>query len=84
MSAATRKLFGDLMKEAAAFPDFNYRTYFIRRVQHGFKQGEEWRNEEQIEKSLAAGGISLAMLRRQAAVGRLYDPGVTLHHEQRE
>ena len=30
MSAAVRKLFSEMMAEAARMPDFNYRSYFLR------------------------------------------------------
>jgi hypothetical protein len=39
-----------MMKEAARFPDFNYRSYFLRRVTDSFKHGEEFRGQEEIDK----------------------------------
>ena len=30
MSAASRKLFKEMVAEAARMPDFNYRSYFLR------------------------------------------------------
>ena len=34
MSAAVRKLFSEMMAEAARMPDFNYRSYFLRWTNH--------------------------------------------------
>ena len=89
MSAASRKLFKEMIAEAARMPDFNYRSYFLRfcwtnlllnlknihpptaspvtfelpdkpeiliiffmsrRITHSFKEGEEFRNDEDIHK----------------------------------
>ena len=69
MSAAVRKLFSEMMAEAARMPDFNYRSYFLRcnflvvqeneelqslfifrRITHSFKEGEEFRKDEDIHK----------------------------------
>ena len=60
-----------------------------RRITHSFKEGEEFRKDEDIHKwganwrsigdifnlrSLASAQISLDMLRRQASIGELYNP----------
>merc|ERR1719228_1060044 len=82
MSAAVRKLFSEMMAEAARMPDFNYRSYFLRRITHSFKEGEEFRKDEDIHKSLASAQISLDMLKRQASIGELYNPRVMLSHEK--
>jgi len=50
MSAASRKLFKEMIAEAARMPDFNYRSYFLRRITHSFKEGEEFRKDEDIHK----------------------------------
>ena len=34
MSAASRKLFKEMVAEAARMPDFNYRSYFLRSFVH--------------------------------------------------
>ena len=60
-----------------------------RRITHSFKEGEEFRKDEDIHKwganlrsigdifnlrSLASAQINLDMLRRQASIGELYNP----------
>ena len=41
MSAAVRKLFSEMMAEAARMPDFNYRSYFLRCNFFVVQQNEE-------------------------------------------
>jgi len=75
---ATLKLYKSLLSEASKFPDFNFRSYFLRRVKDGFYEGKELKNPEKIEKSLKRAHISLEMLRRQATIGQMFDPNTKM------
>ena len=70
---ATLKLYKNLLSEASKFPDFNFRSYFVRRIKDGFYEGKELKNPEEVEKSLKKAHISLEMLRRQATIGQMFD-----------
>ena len=70
---ASLKLYKSLLTEASKFPDFNFRNYFVRRIKDGFYAGKELKSHEEIEASLKKGHISLDMLRRQAAIGGMYE-----------
>jgi Complex 1 protein (LYR family) len=39
--SATKTLFRSLMKEARKIPDYNFRSYAVRRVRHGFEQSRD-------------------------------------------
>lgn len=75
---ASLRLYRDLMREAGRFPDFNFRTYFQRRIRDGFRSARQLDNTAEIEAGLARARIDLAMLRRQATLGQLFDPHIRL------
>jgi len=75
---ATLKLYKNLLSEASKFPDFNFRSYFVRRIKDGFYEGKELKNPEEVEKSLKKAHISLEMLRRQATIGQMFDPNTKM------
>ena len=70
---ATVKLFKSLISECSKIPDFNFRSYFVRRVTDAFYVGQELKDQSEIQKSLEQSKISLEMLQRQAVIGQLYD-----------
>ena len=69
----TTTLYRNLLKEASKFPDFNFKSYFIRKINESFFQGNELRKSEEIQYSLQRSGITIEMLQRQATIGQLYD-----------
>ena len=75
---AARRLYKQLMREAQAFPDFNFRNYFLRRIRDDFKQKLSLASAEDVGKELKNGQAQLAMLRRQAVVGQLFDTNIKL------
>lgn len=78
MSQNTVKLFKTLVTEASKIPDFNFRNYFVRRITDSFYNGQELRSQEDIDKNLAQSKISLEMIKRQAAIGQLFDENRTV------
>ena len=76
--AATLRLYRDMMREASRFPDFNFRSYFQRRIRDGFRSAPQLENTAEIEARLARARIDLDMLRRQATLGQLFDPHIRL------
>ena len=70
---ATVKLFKNLISECSRIPDFNFRSYFVRRITDVFYDGKELKDETTIQKSLEKSKISLEMIQRQSAIGQLYD-----------
>ena len=70
---ATVKLFKSLISECSKIPDFNFRNYFVRRVTDVFYNGQELKDQSEIQKSMEKSKISLEMIKRQAVIGQLYD-----------
>ena len=79
MSQATVKLFKSLISESSKIPDFNFRTYFIRRITDTFYNGQQLKSPEEIEKSLAKSRISVEMIQRQATIGHLFNENRFIH-----
>jgi LYR motif-containing protein 4 len=71
-----------MMREASRLPDFNFRAYFQRRIRDGFRSAAHLDNTAEIESRLAKARIDLAMLRRQATLGQLFDPHIRLPVEK--
>jgi hypothetical protein len=77
--SSTLSLYKAMLKEANRFPDFNFRSYFVRRIRQEFQDGKaEVDGSAAAEASLAKASISLDMLKRQASIGELYDQHVKL------
>jgi hypothetical protein len=75
---ASLRLYREMMREASRLPDFNFRSYFQRRIRDGFRSAPHLENTAEIEARFARARIDLAMLRRQATLGQLFDPHIRL------
>lgn len=64
--ADTRALFRRLLREAARFPQYNFRAYARRRI------GEEFRRRPLTPDALHEAQQTLALLHRQTTVANLY------------
>ena len=63
MSGQVTRVYRQLLKTALRFQDYNFRTYFHRRIREEFRRGE---------MSLSEAHSHLALLQRQATVQGLY------------
>ena len=79
-SLVVRRLYRQLMREAQSFPDFNFRHYFLRRIQFEYKQklGLTFSSSDEVAREVEKGQAQLDMLRRQAVVGQLFDTKLKL------
>lgn len=64
-------LFRSFMKEARKIPDYNFRTYALRRVKAGFEKSRHVEGEE-ASALRTQGQQQLEVLRRQAALGQMF------------
>ncbi|EAN85757.1 putative iron-sulfur cluster assembly protein [Trypanosoma cruzi] len=76
MSAATQhsmaRLRTKMLCAARAFPDYNFRAYFVRLVKEQFSAMERWSVEEQQRFLAQEGANKLREMRRMALVNRLF------------
>ena len=79
---ASLRLYRAMMREASRLPDFNFRSYFQRRIRDGFRSAQQLENTAEIEARLARAQIDLAMLQRQATLGQLFNPHIRLPIEK--
>jgi len=66
MSSQTTLVYRRLLKTVLRFQDYNFRTYFHRRIREEFRRGEI---------SLSEANSQLALLQRQTTVQGLYSVG---------
>ncbi|XP_023696996.1 LYR motif-containing protein 4 isoform X2 [Paramormyrops kingsleyae] len=65
-------LYRMLMKESKKFPSYNFRTYALRRVKHGFRENQHVDNPRTLDMLLGQARESLALIKRQVTVGQMY------------
>ncbi|XP_072567459.1 LYR motif-containing protein 4 isoform X1 [Paramormyrops kingsleyae] len=63
-------LYRMLMKESKKFPSYNFRTYALRRVKHGFRENQHVDNPRTLDMLLGQARESLALIKRQFTQGR--------------
>ena len=66
------RLYRDLLREAAKFHSYNYRTYALQRIKSGFREQRAERELDVAEKLLREARDSLEMLKRQTFINRSY------------
>ncbi|XP_048868212.1 LYR motif-containing protein 4 isoform X2 [Brienomyrus brachyistius] len=65
-------LYRMLMKESKKFPSYNFRTYALCRVKHGFRENQHVDNPRTLDVLLSQARESLALIKRQVTVGQMY------------
>lgn len=68
----TLALYKVMMRESSKFNDFNFRSYFQRRVRDGFKESKSLTNGPQIQEQLTIAKQNLEMIRRQSTLSQLF------------
>ncbi|XP_048868211.1 LYR motif-containing protein 4 isoform X1 [Brienomyrus brachyistius] len=58
-------LYRMLMKESKKFPSYNFRTYALCRVKHGFRENQHVDNPRTLDVLLSQARESLALIKRQ-------------------
>lgn len=66
-------LYKIMLKESAKFPDFNFRSYAVRRIRDGFKQAKNLNEPAQIQKQVEYARQNLEVIKRQAMIGHMFD-----------
>jgi len=67
------QLYKTMLREAGKFPDFNFRSYALRRVRDGFKTGKSLQDSEAIAAQILEAENNLQVIKRQATLGSLFD-----------
>ncbi|XP_022817325.1 protein bcn92 [Spodoptera litura] len=61
-----------LMREAEKFPNYNFRSYALRRIRDGFKENKAVTDLKQINQQFEFATENLSVIKRQVIVGDLY------------
>lgn len=77
MSANTSRtvvvsLYKSLLKEAKKFPDFNYRSYFVRRIRDGFRESQHFAEQAKIAEQVRYAEENLQLIKRQILIGHMF------------
>ena len=72
-STKVLSLYKTMLRESQKFVDKNYRSYAIRRVKDGFKEGAKERDESKIKENILKAKDNLSIIRRQSTIGHLFD-----------
>ncbi|XP_068199994.1 LYR motif-containing protein 4 [Antennarius striatus] len=77
MAASSRaqvlSLYRMMLRESSRFPSYNYRSYALRRVRDAFRDNRTVENPQTVERLLAEGQQTLALIRRQVTIGRMFE-----------
>ncbi|XP_048002042.1 LYR motif-containing protein 4B [Leguminivora glycinivorella] len=65
-------MYKNLMRESQKFANYNFRAYALRRVRDAFKANKALSDPKQIQKEYLFAKENLAIIRRQAAIGDMY------------
>ncbi|CAJ0955738.1 unnamed protein product, partial [Mesorhabditis belari] len=65
-------LYKNLQREAAKFPQYNYRAFFQRRIRDYFVKNRSVADPKQLEALYKEGQRNLEVIRRQATINSLY------------
>ena len=71
-SSKVLSLYKTMLRESEKFVDKNYRSYAIRRVRDGFKQGAKETEPIKIDANITYAKNNLEVIRRQSTVGHLF------------
>ncbi|XP_063544760.1 LYR motif-containing protein 4 [Cydia strobilella] len=65
-------IYKNLLRESQNFANYNFRSYALRRVRDAFKANKTLSDSKQIQKEYQFAKENLAIIRRQAAIGDMY------------
>ena len=65
-------LFKEMIRASNNFTDYNFRTYFVRRVREEFKRHDNVKSPEERDKFIAEAEKMLGVLQRQSALSQFY------------
>lgn len=71
-------LYKQLMREGQKFPDYNFRSYAVRRVKDAFREGQKETDQLKAKVLLQKAEENLAMMKRQAILGNLYRDNISI------
>jgi hypothetical protein len=74
-------LYKTMLREAAKFPDFNFRSYAQRRVQDAFQEAKALTDSTEITNQMRFANDNLAVIRRQTTIGHLFNTNEKLSIE---
>ncbi|VDM24251.1 unnamed protein product [Hydatigera taeniaeformis] len=63
---------GELLRASNNFTDYNFRTYFTRRIKEEFRKHEHSKSSEEQDKFIAEAEKILGILQRQSALSNFY------------
>ncbi|KAB5587170.1 hypothetical protein PHYPO_G00009810 [Pangasianodon hypophthalmus] len=66
-------LYRMLLRESKKFPAYNYRTYALRKVRDAFRENRNVEDPKVLEQLLSKACDNLAIIQRQAAIGKMYE-----------
>ena len=72
-STKVLSLYKTMLRESQKFVDKNYRSYAIRRVKDGFKEGAKETDESKIKENILKAKDNLSIIRRQSTIGHLFE-----------
>ncbi|XP_059058934.1 LYR motif-containing protein 4B [Achroia grisella] len=65
-------LYKTLMRESQKFPNYNFRSYALRRVRDAFKDAKNISDPKLVNKEFVYAKESLDVIKRQVIVGNMY------------
>ncbi|XP_041986197.1 protein bcn92 [Aricia agestis] len=77
MSASVTKsqvlvLYKSLLKESQKFPNYNFRSYALRRIRDAFKSNKTIGDNKEILKEYEYGKQNLEIIKRQVVIGDMF------------
>ena len=65
-------LYRSMLRAANAFASYNFRRYFVDRIQRGFREHQHEADPKRVSELIAVGRQELGVLRRQSTINGLY------------
>jgi hypothetical protein len=66
------KLYRSMLRNASRFQSFNFRKYFVRRIQEDFRKNRDLTDETKILQCIQKAKENDAVLRRQSSINSMY------------
>ena len=66
-------LYKTMLRESQKFVDKNYRSYAIRRVRDGFKDGAKETDESKVQANIIKAKDNLVIIKRQTTIGNMFE-----------
>ncbi|CAK1549067.1 unnamed protein product [Leptosia nina] len=65
-------LYKSLMRESQNFPNYNFRSYALRRVRDAFRESKFLTDAKAINKQIEFAKENLQMIKRQTIIGNMF------------